>query len=101
MPLDRFLLFRKKFHSQRVDNRVRNLILQSEDVVQIAVVTFGPDVAVIGTIDQLRRDPDAPACFANASFEHVTYLELIGNLSHIDRFSLEGERSIARHHVQR
>src|SRR3954451_7189104 len=39
---DRCLLLRKKFQLERLDDRVRDLILNLEDVSQIAIVAFSP-----------------------------------------------------------
>ena len=49
--LDRLLLFGQKFNFERVDDCVRYLVLEREDVVKIAIVTFRPNVTVIRAID--------------------------------------------------
>src|ERR1700748_1341420 len=87
--LDRLFLFRKKPHLQRVDNGVRNLILNGKNVVQITVEALGPDMTVIGTIDQLRGNAHATGSFANAAFQHMAHIELAGNLSHIHGLPLK------------
>src|SRR5262249_48903822 len=94
-------LFRKKPHLQCVDNGVRNLILDGKNVVQIAVVTFGPDMAVIGTVDQLRRDPNPAGRFAHTSFNYMADVELAGDLANIDCLSLKRESRVSRYHVER
>ena len=100
MSLDRFFLFRKKFNLQGVDNRVRNLILQGKDVVQIAVVTFGPDVTVVGTVNQLRGDPDATGRFAHAPFQDMADVELTGHPANIHRLAFESKCGISRNDMQ-
>src|SRR3954447_7055593 len=48
------------------------LILDGEDVGEIAIVPVGPQMATRGRIDQLGCDADAVAGLAHAAFEHVS-----------------------------
>ena len=80
MVLNRFLLFGKKSKLQGVNDGVRYFILNGKDVVQVAIVTFGPDVIVVGAVDQLRRDPHPATSLAHAAFQHVADFQLPGNL---------------------
>src|SRR5262249_44769768 len=56
-PLDRLLLRRQQPDLQRGDDRGRDLVLQFEDIAQIAVVALRPDVASAGAVDHLPRYP--------------------------------------------
>src|SRR4029077_9178212 len=78
------------------DRRLRDLVLQSEDVAERPVVTLGPDVPPRDTIDQLRDDANPRANFANAADENVFDIELARDLDNLHRPSLEGESRIAR-----
>src|SRR5690348_8049335 len=62
--LDRFLLGRKQLHLQRVDDRLRDLVLDFEDVSQIAVEAIGPQMLAGRAVDQLGIDPDSVARLA-------------------------------------
>jgi hypothetical protein len=55
----RFFLLGQELEFQGGDDRLRYFVLQRENVVEIAVVTLGPDVSARRAIDELRRDPDA------------------------------------------
>ena len=70
--LDRLLLFGQQLELQRLDDRLGDLVLQREDVVEVAVVALGPDVAAGRAVDELRGDAHAVAGFAHAAFEHVS-----------------------------
>ena len=43
-PLDGLLLFRQQLELQGLDDGLADLVLQGEDVGQVAVVALGPDV---------------------------------------------------------
>jgi hypothetical protein len=49
------------------------LVLDGEDVVQRAVVTFRPDVPAGLRLDELAGDTHAVRRFAHAPFEHVAH----------------------------
>ena len=67
----------------------RDLVLQREDVVEIAVVALGPDVIAVDAVDQLGGDAHAAAGFAHAAFQHVADLQLPRDLRDIDILALE------------
>ena len=81
--LDGLLLFGQELESQRLDDRFGDLVLQREDIAQVAVVTFGPDVIVARRDDQLRGDPHTTPCFSHAPFQHVAHVEFARDSRHI------------------
>ena len=99
--LDGLFFFGKELDLERGDDRLRDLVLQREDVGKIAIVAFRPDVLVVRAVDQLRGDPHAIARFAHAAFEHVRDLELPRDLRQVDVLAFERERGVARDHRQR
>jgi len=74
----------------------RDFVLDGENVVDGAVVTFRPEVRAVLCIDQLRRDPDAVAALANAALKDVSRTKLLRCLADIDRTPLVNEAGIAR-----
>ena len=56
---------------QRRDDRRGHLVLDGEDVLELAVVALGPDMPVGLRVDQLHGDADAVAGLAHAAFDHV------------------------------
>ena len=62
-----------------------DLILHREDVGEITVVAFGPNVVAALGLDQLRGDADAIAGLAQAAFQHVAHPEFSSDLFHVDR----------------
>ena len=74
-------------HENR-DNRTRNLVLDREHVVKLAVVSVGPPVGAGRGLDKLRRDADALAAPPNAPLEQVARTQLPPDLPEIDRLAL-------------
>ena len=99
--LDGLLFFRQQLELQRLDDGLRNLVLQRKDVGEVAVVTLGPDLPARGPVDELRRDAHPVAGATHASLKHVTDPELAGGVAHIHMAVLESEHGVARRHPQR
>ena len=58
-----------------LDHVRRDLVLDREDVVELAVVGLRPQVRVGAGLDQLRRDPHRVARLAHRAFEHVRHVQ--------------------------
>src|SRR5262245_55416363 len=69
-------------HQDRND-RSRNLVLDGEDVIQLAVITLSPAMSAGERIDQLRADADAITSTTNTAFEDVAHAELAADLSDV------------------
>ena len=82
------------------DDRGGHLVLDREDVLELAVVALGPDVPVGLGIDQLHRDAHAVARLAHAALDHVLHAELRRHLLDPDRAVLVHEGRVARDHEQ-
>ena len=93
---DRLFLAGQQLQLHRGDDRLRNLVLQREDVVEVAVVALRPQVAAGRAVDQLRGDAHALAGLAHAALEHVADPELPRELPDVDVLALERERRVAR-----
>ncbi len=93
--LDRRLLLRQQFQLQRFDDGLADLVLQGEDVVELAVVALGPQMAAGGPVNQLSGDPHPAAGFAHAAFQDVADAQLPGQLAHIEGLALELEGGVA------
>src|SRR5262249_50557492 len=74
---------------QRRDDRLRDLVLQREDVLQLTVVALRPDMAVFNRIDQLRCDPHVPAGLAHAAFHDMSDLQPLRHLGDVDRLAFK------------
>ena len=83
-----------------LDHVGRDLVLDREDVVELAVVGLRPQVRVGAGLDQLRRDPDRVARLAHRAFEHVRHVQRARDLRDSDFLALERERRGARRHLQ-
>ena len=66
-------------------DRGRDLVLDGEDVLEVAVVALGPEVVVGLGIDQLHRDAHPLPDLAHAALDDVLHAELGGELLHLDR----------------
>ena len=85
---------------QRLGDGSGDLVLHREHVGQLAIVALRPQVAAVGGVDQLRRDPDPIAGLAHAAFEHVRDAERLRDPPDVDVLALERERGGARDHLQ-
>ena len=54
--LDRFFLALAQNHAQRIDYRLRDLVLYCEDILHLAVVALGPQVITVRDVYELGRD---------------------------------------------
>ena len=77
-----------------------DLVLDREDVVELAVVGLRPKVRVGAGLDQLRRDPHRVARLAHRAFEHVRHVQRPRDLRNRNLLALERERRRARRHLQ-
>ena len=62
---------------------MRNLVLDSEDVLQFTVVTLAPTLRAGNGIDELSADADAIARATDASLEDVAHAEFTANLAYV------------------
>ena len=62
---------------------LRDLALDCEQVIQIAVVLFDPDVGIGPRVDQLRVQMKMRAGPADAALQNVRYPQLVTDLAHI------------------
>jgi hypothetical protein len=69
LALDADVLVRLKLRLDRRHNALGDLVLDGEDVGNLAVVTFLLNVVATSGFDQLRHDTDAAAGPANAPFD--------------------------------
>jgi hypothetical protein len=84
-------LLRVDVRLDRSHHALCDVILDCEEVAQLAVVSLGPDVLSRLRVDELRGHADAPAGGTHAAFEDVADAELLRDLPHVHGFSLVGE----------
>jgi len=60
-----------------------DIVLQHENIGEIAIVPLCPYVLASLGLDQLRGKPDPIASCANTAFEHVAHAELTPDLPHV------------------
>ena len=77
------------------DDAARDLVLNSKDVRELAVVSAGPDMSATLRLDELSCDADAFARPAHAAFKDIAHPELAADPTHIDRLSLVGVARVA------
>lgn len=85
---------------ERRRDAARDLVLNREDVRELAVVRSGPKMRVGRDVDELRGDPDVAASSANTAFEHVIDAERGSDRFQIRVSASERERRRAGRHVQ-
>ena len=72
-----------------LDHVRRDLVLDREDVVELAVVGLRPQVRVGAGLDQLRRDPHRVAGLAHRAFQHMRHVQRARDLRNRDLLALE------------
>src|SRR4030095_11711535 len=63
-------------------NRLRDLTLEREDGLQLAIVLLRPNLRVGLGVDELGVNPDASAGNLHASFQHISNSQIASNLLH-------------------
>src|SRR5262249_29829356 len=80
---------------QRRNDRSSYLVLNSEDILNVAVIALRPEVALGDGIDQLRRDADAAACLAHTPLHNVAHTQRFSHSRDVDGGPAEVEGRIA------
>ena len=70
-------------HLEGRDDLAGDLVLDLEDVGELAVVALRPDVAAAAAIDQLGGNPHPISGLTDAAFEDVAYPEFAAHLSEV------------------
>src|SRR5262245_31990640 len=73
-------------------NRMGDLILNGEDVGELAIVPFGPEVIAVFGVDQLRGDSDAASRATHAPFQDRPDPECFRNASNVLLLAAKRER---------
>jgi hypothetical protein len=84
---------------ERVRDGARDLVLDGEDVLQLAVEGLRPELVAVGDVDQLDVDPDPVADLPDAALEHRADTELVADLANVDLLALKGEAGGAGRHL--
>ena len=77
-----------------------NLVLDSENILQIPIVALGPKMAAALAVDQLCRDPHRVAGAPEAAFEYVADAEIVRHVTNIHRLAPELVGRVAGDHEQ-
>ena len=96
----RLLLCAGKLGVQLLGDGARHFTFDPEDVIQRAVVTFGPDMVVGGGADELHIDVHRVRHFLHASFENVCHAELPCDFSKVLRTACVMRSRSARDHFE-
>src|SRR5262249_13542241 len=82
------------------DDLLRDLVLQLEHIVQVAVEAVRPGMAAIEAVDQLRRQPDAVAALSYTALQHVADTQKAADLANVFGLALEDEAGMAGNHQE-
>ena len=82
--------------AQRRHDGRGHLVLDGEDVLELAVVALGPDMRLGLAVDQLHGDAHAVGGLAHASLDHVVDAEFLGDAARRHRLALVHEDGVAR-----
>ena len=80
---------------------LRDLLLDREDVLHLAVVARRPEAVAGADVGELHRDPEAVARLADAAFQDRAHVQQLGaDPAHVHRPVLVLEGGGARSHPQ-
>ena len=96
-----FLLAFAEYHAKSFHDRLRDIVLNGEDVLHLAVVALRPQMITVGNVHELSGDAKAVAHLADAALENRRDLQLPSDLADVLVLSLERERRRARRDAQR
>src|SRR5687767_6278912 len=99
--LDRLLFVFGEHHTQGGHDAGCNLILDGENILELAVITLGPELSVVAGIHELRGEPESLTRFAHASLEHSSNLKLPSDFANVLVLVLEGEGRSPRRDLER
>src|SRR3546814_91988 len=77
-----------------------DVVLDGENVLQLAVVLLGPDVLAGLGVDELNGDAQVPARRPHAALEDVAHAEIAGDLPDVHGLALVDETRIAGDHEE-
>src|SRR5713226_3470371 len=97
---DRCLLLWGERNPQSLGDLARDLVLNLEDVLHLAVVTLRPQREIGPGVNQLRVDPQATPCAAKAAPENKGGIELLADLRRRHLLITVSENGGARKNVQ-
>src|SRR4051794_24758436 len=90
-----------KLRLNRTGNAGRDLVLQTENVLQASLEVICPNVSASGSIDQLTCEAHAISSFAYSSLKQVAHAQFPANLSYVYCPTLVSEARIARNYEER
>ena len=85
---------------QGIRDRLRNIILDGENIGNLAVVPFRPEMRFIGDVNKLRGDLNAIARSADAPFENRSHPQLFTNGAQILFLAAKGKGRCASNYPQ-
>src|SRR5438132_6397190 len=94
------LLIPREPQPQLLRDVARDLFLDREDVGELAVVLFAPELSAVADVDQLRLNRQAIGELCYASGNDRLDLQLISDVLRVRIFPLEAEHRAARHHLE-
>ena len=84
-----------KFVVDVADDGLGDLVLDSENIIELAIVTVGPKVAAASRVDELSGHPHPATRFANTALDHVTHAEITRHLRYVYGSALKGEGRVS------
>ena len=91
---------RGELNLQGIRNRLRDIILDGENVSHLAVIPFRPEMRLIGYLNELSGDPNAIARSPDAAFENRSYSEPLTDGAQILFLAAKGKCRCASDHPQ-
>ena len=88
----------RQLRLQRAGDPCGDFVLQREQIPDIAVEPFRPELGAGRRIDQLGIDPHFLARTLHAAFDDIAHVELMADPARVDFLALVGKGGVARDH---
>ena len=75
-----------------------DVILQSEDIAEFAVIVLGPQVMPFKRINELCCYPNPVSRPLNAALQHIANPKILSHLLHFHRLTFVGKGGVAGDH---
>src|SRR4029453_15347477 len=91
----------QKLYLESGNDGVGDLVLDFDDVGEVAIEAIGPEMVAGLPVDQLGVDPNTASRLSNAALEDMADAKLAGYLLYVGVLALEAEGGVAGDNVER